>query len=117
VSCIGLDIRPFPSVLGLCLIRQLFTYQLLGLIHLRRLPLLSTLPHHCRITSSSDPALTSLNNLRLKESRSLSLEREDDEGGKGRRPVGDRVPYIPRAMTRRVDRERSILGTELEEPK
>jgi hypothetical protein len=25
--------------------------------------------------------------------------------------------YIPPAMTRRVDRERSILGTELEEPK
>jgi hypothetical protein len=27
------------------------------------------------------------------------------------------ILYVPSAMTRRVDRERSILGTELEEPK
>ena len=59
-------------------LRQPFTHQLLELIHLRRLPLLSTsLPHHCRTTSSSDPALTSLNNLLLKREPKPELrERE-----------------------------------------
>jgi hypothetical protein len=44
------------------------------------------------------------------------MEREDDEGGKGE----DRLEYGPiytASMTRRVDREKSILGTELEEPR
>ena len=38
-------------------------------------------------------------------------------GGKGRRPDRDKASYIPRAMTRGVDRERSILGIKLEGPK
>jgi len=39
------------------------------------------------------------------------------KGGKGRRPVRDKAPYIPRSMTRRVDRGRSILGIKFEGPK
>jgi hypothetical protein len=66
-------------------LRQPFTHQLLELIHLRRLPLLST----------SLPYLTTV---------------EQHPRRQGRRPVGDRVPYIPRAMTHKVGREKSISG-------
>ena len=40
-----------------------------------------------------------------------------DRGRRKRRPVGNIVLYISRAMMRRVDGEKSILGTELVEPK
>jgi hypothetical protein len=39
------------------------------------------------------------------------------EGREGRKPDGNSILYIPPTMACRVDRERSILGTELEEPK
>jgi hypothetical protein len=34
----------------------------------------------------------------------------------GPKPDGNSILYIPPAMARKVDRKRSILGTELEEP-
>jgi hypothetical protein len=37
--------------------------------------------------------------------------------GEGRRLAGNAVPYIPRAITDRVDRGKSTLGVELEELK
>jgi hypothetical protein len=47
----------------------------------------------------------------------MSLGREDDDGRKGEDWLGTRIPHIPRAMTRRVDQEKSIFGMEGEEPK
>jgi len=37
--------------------------------------------------------------------------------GKGRRLVRNTIPYISRAMCRKVGREKSVSGPELEEPK
>jgi hypothetical protein len=45
----------------------------------------------------------------LKESRRLSLEGNNGQGGKGKRQLITQS-YIPRAMMRRVDGEESILG-------
>jgi len=55
--------------------------------------------------------------IRLKREQTPKLRDGGREGREDRKPDGNSILYIPPAMTRRVDRERSIFGTELEEPK
>ena len=55
--------------------------------------------------------------IRLKRELTPKLRDGGREGREGRKPDGNGILYIPPAMTHRVDRERSIFGTELEDSK